>query len=158
MRGEGVLFGCLDGFEPRSLTGGGVSVASASCLMRLRTLVENRAKRAGLSEEELANLWKQVKNSQGRIYYQHTVTGERSWERPEGASVLSLDEVQREEEMVKEDLRAEGDKADGGSLIMRAIEHFWSIAAVAHKAYWVAAAGVFVWVGYEVVLYALEHM
>jgi hypothetical protein len=102
-----------------------------------------------LSDEEKRNLWKQVANSSGRVYYQHMETGERSWERPENAQVLTLDEVKRLESEKKEDLSLDGPKEDGGSIVMRMIDHFWTIAGMAHKAYWIGAIAAFAFVGYN---------
>lgn len=102
------------------------------------------------------NTWKEVVNSQGRIYYQNIASGVRSWEKPSGISVNIIKHEQVKTECPEENETTsipEARQGDGGSLIVRALDHFWSIASVAHTAYWVAAVGGFIYIGYELIIH-----
>ena len=109
-----------------------------------------------LNDEEKKHLWKEVANSQGRIYYENFISGKRTWDRPSGkmVNILRLDEVEQQAKNKRENVNVPEIKPnDGGSIIIRAFDYFWTITSIAHKAYWVGAAGVFVYIGYELIIH-----
>mmetsp|Transcript_3049 Transcript_3049/g.4362 ORF Transcript_3049/g.4362 Transcript_3049/m.4362 type:complete len:173 (-) Transcript_3049:190-708(-) len=116
----------------------------------------------GMERKKLHNsreegiVWKQVRNAQGRVFFENMETGARSWEAPKGEDFLTLAQIEEDQANEREDLSVDSD-FDGGkkkaykgdSIIMRVVDSFWTVVDLARKTYWVGIVAAAIYVAYE---------
>jgi len=94
--------------------------------------------------------WREIKNSQGRIYYEEEESGTRQWDRPVNQQVKSISEVEHENSLkVQKDVKIMKKPYNGDSIFLRAVDHFWTLMSVVRSGYWIAILAAAVYIGSE---------
>ena len=102
------------------------------------------------SSVKLMSTWREIKNSQGRIYYEEEESGTRQWDRPVNQQVKSISEVEHENSLkVQKDVKIMKKPYNGDSIFLRAVDHFWTLMSVVRSGYWIAILAAAVYIGSE---------
>ena len=110
---------------------------------------------AGSEPSQLGGAWRPVRNSQGRVFYEHVTTGTRSWDPPSHpeAELLSAEEADKVGKRSQMRVDASEKFDDGGSLTMKLLNYWWSGVDLARRIYWVGIVGAVFYVGWELYQY-----
>jgi hypothetical protein len=106
---------------------------------------------AGGEPGRLGGAWRTVRNSQGRVFYEHVATGTRSWDPPSHAEAELLTAEEADKVAKRAQMRVDASEKfdDGGSLTMKLLNYWWSAVDLARRAYWVGIVAAVFYVGSE---------